>query len=222
MQFPLIEKGTLETQMYQVLRTLILEGRLAGGERLVQDELAAKFGTSRIPVRDALKKLEHDSLVRLDGHGSYVVNSFGIEDLQEIYDLRALLESYAVVKVVTKLTDDDLVELEKLVDGMNQAGHAHDIERYVQLNQVFHMQLYEVGKEPRLLRMIKNLWSLSGVPKYTPATIPGQLEHSIVEHQMLLKALKDRDASAAEVAIRTHIQNAGALLLTHLQQKKNE
>jgi len=219
-QLPSIGKKTLETQVFQALRTLILEGRLAGGERLVQDELATKFGTSRIPVRDALKKLENVGLVRLDGRGSYIVNSFCIEDLQEIYDLRALLEPYAVARAITKLSADDLVELENLVEGMTQAAQTHDTERYTQLNQAFHTQLYEASNERRLFHIIKSLWS--GFPVFTPIAVPGQLEHSIVEHQVLLAALKERNVSAAEEAMRTHIQNASTLLLTYLQQIKSE
>jgi DNA-binding GntR family transcriptional regulator len=71
--FSTIRRETLETQVYEALRKAIIEGRLARGERLVQDDLATQFGTSRIPVRDALKRLETEGLVSLDERGSYVV-----------------------------------------------------------------------------------------------------------------------------------------------------
>jgi DNA-binding GntR family transcriptional regulator len=217
---PSVGKETLETQVYQALRTVILEGRLAGGERLIQDELATKFGTSRIPVRDALKKLEGDGLVTLDGRGSYIVNSFGVEDLKEIYDLRALLEPYATARAVAKLSASDLIELENLVEDMVQAVQIRDIERYMHLNLIFHTRIYEACQERRMFHIIKGLWS--GFPIFTPVSVPGQLERSIVEHQAVLTALKERNVDAAKEAMRTHIQNACDLLLTHLPQTKGK
>jgi DNA-binding GntR family transcriptional regulator len=216
MQHSSIRRETLETQVYQVLRTAILERQLASGERLVQDELATKLGTSRIPVRDALKRLEVEGLVTTDERGSYFVSVFGVEDLEEIYGLRALLEPYAVAKAVKKLTVGELEALERLVQEMAQAAAAQDRERYAQLNEDFHILLYEASKERRLVRMIKSLWS--GHPPLTPITVPEQLERSLQEHHALLNALKERNVGAVEALMRMHIQNAGQALKTHLQQ----
>ncbi len=210
-----IRRETLETQVYQVLRTAILERQLASGERLVQDELATKLGTSRIPVRDALKRLEVEGLVTADERGSYFVSTFGVEDLEEIYDLRALLEPYAAAKAVNKLTAGELEALERLVQDMVQTA-ARDRERYVQLNEDFHTILYEASQQRRLVRMIKSLWS--GQPPLTPITVPEQLERSQQEHQALLDALKEGNVGAVEELMRMHIQNAGQALKTQLQQ----
>lgn len=215
-QHSLIRRETLETQVYQVLRAAILEKQLASGERLVQDELATKLGTSRIPVRDALKRLEVEGLVTTNERGSYFVSTFGVEDLEEIYDLRALLEPYAAAKATTRLTASELEELERLVQDMAQAAAAQDRERYVQLNEDFHTILYEASKERRLVRMIKSLWS--GQPPLTPITVPGQLDRSPQEHQELLGALKEGNVGAVEDILRMHIQNAGQALKAHLQQ----
>lgn len=216
MQHSSIRRETLETQVYQVLRTAILERQLASGERLVQDELATKLGTSRIPVRDALRRLEMEGLVTADERGSYFVSMFGVEELEEIYDLRALLEPYAAAKAVKKLTARELEALERLVQDMAQAAAAQDRERYVQLNEDFHTILYEASKERRLVWMIKSLWS--GQPPLTPITVPGQLDRSQQEHQVLLNTLKEGDVGAVEELMRTHIQNAGQALKARLQQ----
>jgi len=210
-----IRRETLETQVYQVLRTAILERQLASGERLVQDELATKLGTSRIPVRDALKRLEVEGLVTADERGSYFVSTFGVEDLEEIYELRALLEPYAAAKATQKLAASELEALERLVQDMVQTA-ARDRERYVQLNEDFHTILYEASQQRRLVRMIKSLWS--GQPPLTPITVPEQLERSQQEHQALLDALKEGNVGAVEELMRMHIQNAGQALKTQLQQ----
>lgn len=218
MQNSSIRRETLETQVYQVLHTAILERQLTSGERLVQDELATKLGTSRIPVRDALKRLEMEGLVTIDERGSYFVSMFGVEDLEEIYDLRALLEPYAVAKAVKKLTASELEALERLVQDMEQAVAEQARERYVQLNEDFHTLLYEASKERRLVRMIKSLWS--GHLPFTPLTVPGRLEQSQQEHLALLDALKEGNIEVAQSLVRMHIQNARKGLKVHFQQEK--
>lgn len=218
MQHSSIRRETLETQVYQVLRTAILERQLASGERLVQDELATKLGTSRIPVRDALKRLEVEGLVTADERGSYFVSVFGVEDLEEIYGLRALLEPYAAAKATKKLAASELEALERLVQDMAQAVAAQDKERYVQLNEDFHTLLYEASQQRRLVRMIKSLWS--GQPPLTPITVPERLARSQQEHQALLDALKEGNVGAAEALMRLHIQNAGQALKAKLASEE--
>ncbi len=216
MQRSSIRKETLEAQVYQALKRAILERQLIGGERLVQDEMANTFGTSRIPVRDALRKLEMDGLVTVDERGGYFVSIFGREDLEETYALRALLEPYAAVQAASKLSTNDLEELERLVQAMTQALSTQDLEQYTHLNQTFHFILYEASKERRLLRFIKSLWS--GLPPFTPIAVPTQSQRSLEEHQVLLEGLKKGDVRLVEEVMRAHIRNACASLIAHLYQ----
>src|ERR1700724_2015413 len=111
MAFSAIQRETLETKVYQALRAAIIEGHLARGERLVQDDLPTQFGPSRIPVRDALKRLETEGLVTVDERGSYIVSYFGSEDVEEIYGLRLLLEPYAAGKALDGRAAGGLEEL---------------------------------------------------------------------------------------------------------------
>jgi DNA-binding GntR family transcriptional regulator len=212
--FSTIRRETLETQVHEALRKAILEGRLARGERLVQDDLATQFGTSRIPVRDALKRLESEGLVALDERGSYVVSYFGSEDVEEIYGLRLLLEPYAAGKALDGMAASDLEELESVAQEMKEPATLKDIERYVQLNQTFHFSLYELSRERRLFRMIQSLWS--GLMPLTPMAVPGQLERSASEHEAIMRALKERRRDSVEALTRDHIEHARRALQAHL------
>jgi DNA-binding GntR family transcriptional regulator len=200
--------------VYEALRKAIIEGRLARDERLVQDDLATQFGTSRIPVRDALKRLETEGLVTLDERGSYVVSYFGSEDVEEIYGLRLLLEPYAATKALACMTANDLEELENLAQEMREAAALKDIERYVQLNQTFHFSLYELSQQRRLVRLIQSLWS--GLMPLTPMAVPGQLKRSASEHEGILRALQERQQATLEALIRDHIEHARRALQVHL------
>ncbi len=214
MAFSTIRRETLETQVYEALRKAIIEGRLARDERLVQDDLATQFGTSRIPVRDALKRLETEGLVTLDERGSYVVSYFGSEDVEEIYGLRLLLEPYAVGKALDCMTASDLEDLESIAQEMKAAAALKDIERYVQLNQTFHLSLYELSRQRRLVRLIQSLWS--GLMPLTPMAVPGQLERSAREHEAIMRALQDRQRDSVESLMRDHIEHAESALQAHL------
>ena len=117
MPFSALKKETLEARVYQDLRTAIIKRHLAHGERLIQDMLAAQFGTSRIPVRDALKRLNAEGLVTMDERGSYVVSVFGIADIEEVYGLRMLLEPYAAGSALERMTQGDIEELSVAAEG---------------------------------------------------------------------------------------------------------
>ena len=218
MAFSTIRRETLETQVYEALRKAIIAGHLARAARLVQDDLATQFGTSRIPVRDALKRLETEGLVTLDERGSYVVSYFGSEDVEEIYGLRLLLEPYAAGKALDCMTASDLEELEHIAREMKETAALKDIERYVQLNQTFHLSLYELSRQRRLVRMIQSLWS--GLMPLTPMAVPGQLERSASEHETILRALQERQRETLEALMREHIQHAAMALQAHLAIEK--
>lgn len=215
-----VRRQTLEEQVYKALRTALLEGRLVHGQKLVQEALASELGTSRVPVRDALRRLEAEGLVITDERGSYYVKSFGPEDVEEIYALRVLLEPYATSRAIPHLTAEDVEELSLLLNEMEQAARAGDRETYVQLNRKFHTLLYEASGQRRLLRIIQNLWS--GLPPLTPLTIPGQIERSITEHRALLRALEARDAEKASEIVRLHVQRAGQALKKYLLQREGK
>ena len=212
--FSMVRRETLEAQVYEALRKAIIEGRLSHAGRLVQDDLAAQFGTSRIPVRDALKRLENEGLVNLDERGSYVVSYFGSEDVEEIYGLRLLLEPYASGKALNNATASDFKELENIAQEMTAAAEQKDIEQYVQLNRAFHFTLYELSRQRRLVRMIQSLWS--GLMPLTPMAVPGQLERSACEHEAIMRALKDNQQNLLESLMRDHIEHASIALQAHL------
>ena len=144
-KLPAVKRRNLEDQAYTALREAILSGRFKDGERLTQSDLAARLSTSRIPVRDALKRLEMDGLVTLDERGACHVVEFDAEDLNETYTLRAMLEPLAASLAIPKLDDEDIRHLHKLTDDMASAAHAGDRALYVELNRSFHAALYEAS-----------------------------------------------------------------------------
>ncbi len=214
---PTIAHTTLEEQAYVVLRRAILAGQFEGGGRLVQDELASMLGTSRIPVRDALRRLESDGLVEADGRGRYRVREFGPDEVREAFELRALLEPFAAAQAIPRLTEQDVAELADLTEQMVAAADQADADAYIRANREFHTALYQASGMERLVKIIAGLW-LGQLP-FTPAQVPGQLQQSAKEHQQLMALIEKRDASGFERLFKQHIGRSGEFLLRHMQER---
>lgn len=210
-----VRRETLEDKIYRSLRRSILEGVLQG--RLVQEDLATAFGTSRIPVRDALRRLHQEGLLIMDERGGYQVAPWGPADVEEIYDLRLLLEPEALRLAVPHLTPEDLAELEALQGELEEAAQNYEVEDYVELNRSFHFNLYERSQRRRLLQFIQALWS--GLPPLTPLSVAGQMERSMREHRQLLQALKEGRVEEGIEVLRQHIARAKMAVLGRLGGK---
>ncbi|GAB7386466.1 GntR family transcriptional regulator [Bacillaceae bacterium] len=207
------DRDTLHLKVCSVLRKAILRGDLKPGERLVQAELAEALGVSRMPVREALRKLESEGLVTIEPHRGAIVKSFGIDDIREIYELRAELEKMAVEKSIRHMREEDVAELERLVLEMEQAT---DVEAFVEKNIEFHRLLLSRCPWNRLLEFIETLWN--GFPQQTPLLIQGQMERSNEEHRKILLAVKEGDAGKAARLLSEHILRTGEALIASLRE----
>jgi DNA-binding GntR family transcriptional regulator len=211
-----IRRETLGSQMYDLLRDRILSGEIPGGAHIAQSALSEEMGISRIPIRDALQRLESDGLVTGDDIGRYTVVPFTAEDAEEIYAMRRKLEPFAVEVAAAKLTESGLAQLKALQAELTQAARERDLKRYTELNVEFHTALYEASGMRRLVRIIRGLWR--GVPQMTPIVLEGRITRSQREHDEILKRLSERDGPGAAAALERHIGNAGVELKRRMDE----
>ena len=136
------------------LRDEIQEVVLAPGTRLRQNEVAERFGVSTTPVREAFAQLQAEGLVRIDPHRGAVVFHPTAEDLLEYYEIREALEMLAVSHAAQRMTQDIADELSDLIERMRRTTHPR---RWLQMNDEFHLKLYEAAGRPRLSALIANL-----------------------------------------------------------------
>lgn len=196
----------LGEQIFELLRRSIGTGELAGGTRLVQGELAERLGTSRIPVRDALKRLETEGLLTSDQFSRYTVLSLTVEDATEIYAIRHRLETLAVSLAAERATAAQLAELRELFGRMGAAVRNGAAGRYVDLNTRFHTLVSDASRAPRLQRLVRGLWV--GLPPLTPIAVRGRMRNSHAEHEAILACLEARNSAGADEAMGQHIDNA--------------
>ena len=135
------------------VRELIRSGELPPGTHLRQDDIAARFGVSSTPVREAFLALEREGLVRRHPHRGVVVFMPSVEELSELYEIRAQLEPLATEIAAKKLSEDDLAALERIVTEMRTARP----KRFVELNDEFHTRIYAAADRPRLGELIDGL-----------------------------------------------------------------
>lgn len=210
------DRRTLQNRVSHILREAILRGDLEQGEHLVQDELAKELGVSRMPIREALRQLESEGMIVFEPYRGAVVKLLTIKEIDEIYTLRATLESIAMKKSVPKLSNNDLKQMEKLLIEMEQS--VEDANVFIEANIEFHRLLYLGTDWDRLKSFIRML--CHGIPNYTPFVLNGQIEISNQEHRQIFETIQKRDAYQASLYITEHIRRTGEHLKEYMQRER--
>jgi DNA-binding GntR family transcriptional regulator len=197
------------------LREAILRGIFQEGQSLRQDEIAAQFGVSRIPVREALRQLEAEGLVTLHLNRGAIVSALSPAEVQEIFEMRVALETTAIQLAIPQLQASDLEKAAAILDAIDQTT---DVVRVAKLNWEFHAALYLPANRPRLLATIKTLHV--NIDRYVRVQMEEMKyqEKSQKEHYQLLEACRQEDAKTAVKVLTRHINTAGEELVTYLEQ----
>jgi DNA-binding GntR family transcriptional regulator len=186
----------------EVLRRAILSGELTGSTRLVQAELAATLEVSTTPVREALRDLASEGLIRFDPHRGAVVEELSRDELTEVYSIRKVLEPLALSQALPNLTESDIDLLRRLHKKMLDEPQGAE---WVDFNRNFHMMIYE-SAGPRLSNIIRGLLDASVM--YIGASlkeVPSLREEANHDHSEILDALVRRDLEAAIAAVLDHL-----------------
>ena len=194
--------------VYENLKVNIVAGILKQGEKIVAREVAVELGVSDIPVREALKKLESEGLVENVPHVGSRVSQINLQKAEEIFAIRLELESFAVRLAAENAKSEELNELQRLVDEMedliqkDQVLESDDIKNLSLLNTEFHNKLYQSSGNDTLCEMI---YSLKDRSQYTQSVfmyLPERQKLSNKEHQLIVDALRMGDAMKAEKTLR--------------------
>lgn len=187
----------------QALRADILQGRMKAGDRLRQDDLAKRLEMSTTPVREALRTLVSEGLVFFDTHRGAVVRGLTLEDVQEIYRLRKVLEPMMVDAAMASITPQDIAQAEAL---HREMCATEDVARWTELNLAFHAALWLSQENSRLAHLVKTLRDASA--PYISLSLymtPTHLAASNAEHEEILKQYRDKDAKGAKRQTEHHL-----------------
>jgi DNA-binding GntR family transcriptional regulator len=206
----------MATVVGRSMRDAILDGRLKPGERIRQEDIARRLGTSRIPVREALRQLETEGLVTLVPHSGARVAVMDFDRFFELYKLREAVEPMAIAESATRLSDDQLATLRELVVTVERTSD--DPLHWLEADRRFHLQSYAAAPLPRVLSMIEGFWNQT--QQYRRAylhTVRPHIDIVNYEHHLILEALERHDADDAANLQRLHIRRTRTTLAPHAE-----
>ncbi|MBF7696379.1 GntR family transcriptional regulator [Acinetobacter rathckeae] len=201
------------------LRDAVIRGEFLDNEPIRQDEIAKSFNVSKIPVREALKRLEAEGLVQFHRNKGATVTRMSDFELAQIFEIRVILEVQAIQMAIPHLTEDDFARAEAILD---EFIHLDDPSRTAELNWAFHKSLYDGSQRPVLVNMIRSIYDK--IERYLRL----QMEHSVDakaiadrEHRAILQACRAKDTALAAQLVEQHIHQVCDQLL-HLLPKNSD
>ncbi|WP_374449062.1 GntR family transcriptional regulator [Stella sp.] len=194
--------GSSPHRVYAELRDRILDGTLPGGQPLRQEELAARHGVSRSPVREALRQLAADGLVTYEPHRGAVVSSVSLADALEMLEIRIALECRALRLAIPEMTDPDLAGIAAVLDAYAAADGPTERGR---LNRDFHLALYAPCGRPRLLGLIQDNFDNANRFARARVSMATGNDRPHREHRNLFRACREGDIDSAVGLLEAHI-----------------
>jgi DNA-binding GntR family transcriptional regulator len=201
-------RPTAHLRAAAALRAAILDGELRPGQRVNQEEWAARTGVSAIPVREALNALAGEGLVTYRPRRGYVVTELALDDLEEVYALRRLLESEALRRGVPRAGAADVAALRAADEDYGRASRGRDLAAALEANRRFHELLFGLAGSRPLSRLIGLLWDQTEAYRALYYALPGEVAETRRAHAAIVDAVVARDAGAAVLEQDGHRERA--------------
>jgi len=205
--------------VYRELKERIISGELAPDTRLIELSIAAEFGVSRTPVREALKRLAAENLVLADPTRGIVVHAPDPAEIEDVFVLREALDGLAARLAAHRITPSELSRLRLIVDSMREAVENDRREQIIVANMRFHDVIYTAAGNQMLARVARDLRDFVRRFSTLPFASPDRVHHVLDEHRAILEALEAHDPEAAERASHGHLVAAREYVVRlHLQE----
>jgi DNA-binding GntR family transcriptional regulator len=206
---------------HEQLRAMILVGTLRSGQKLRQEEIAKRLGLSRLPVREALNRLEIEGLVEQKPRRGFYVNSLDVDEIEDIFEMRAMLEAHAGSLATRKRTLEDADEVDRKLDALEtvvKAGLAQEFNyaRFAAVNAEFHNRIYATSGRKYLLRQIVMLRNSVGPLIQIIATDRDEMLFAQEEHRLLSRFYRQGNAAGVAEICREHCARTGRTLVQRI------
>lgn len=210
----------LRDVVFNTLREAILKGELQPGERLMEVSLAQKLGVSRTPIREAIRKLELEGLVKMTPRKGAEVAQITLQDLSDVLEVRRHLEELAVELTCKKASEETLAFLKECHENFKKAITGDNLTEIATADVQLHDAIYESTGNKRLIQILNNL--REQMYRYRLEYIKDEHKRNVMadEHERLINAISSRDVEVAKAAIRTHIDNQEKTIIENLTTKE--
>lgn len=211
-------KPILRDEVYLSIKEAILTGEFAPGERISIGRLLQEIGFSPTPIREALLKLEQEGFVSRLPRGGFVVSRFTQKDIDQIFDIRSLLESYAVGLAIQHVKREDILCLERNIKESEQYIQRKEWNKVSKLNTEFHDYLNRLSENERLLSIINELRDQIFQFRSAILRVPLKAKISIDHHKKMIDAIKKRDIQLLKKLAQEHIQIGKEVILAEIEK----
>lgn len=210
----------LRDVVFITLREAILKGNLKPGERLMEVDLANKLGVSRTPIREAIRKLELEGLVKMAPRKGAEVAEITLEDLTDVLEVRKNLEDLAVELSCKKATEEDIEEMKVCQKNFEEALKSDDLTVMAEADEAFHHVIYNTTRNRRLIQILYNL--REQMYRYRLEYIKDENQRKVLvdEHNKILEAISERNIQEAKKAISIHINNQEKTIVMNITDAK--
>lgn len=202
-----VTRRALFDEVADRLRHRIHTQDLLPGQRLDEVELCREFSVSRTPLREALKVLQSEGLVKLVPRRGCFVAEISGKDLADIFSILMVLEEGAAAEAVARMGEADVRRLQRLHQRLETQAAAGNLAGYMDVNRDFHETLYTIAGNRWRDEIIRDLRRIQAQFRYRSLNLPGRLEASMQEHRLLMSAFEKRDAAQAAKLMRQHVEN---------------
>lgn len=203
----------MKPKVLQAIRADIISQRLRPGQPIHEDELAARYGISRTPIREILRSLEHEDLIRIVPHSGAFVSELTAKDVEEILDIRMSLEPPAAMEAALKATDEHLAEFSFIDKQLDLAIEKQDSIISFEADGKLHNLILVAAGNGRSRKIINNLMGQIHRIRFISGHKPGRIETTVGEHKAIVAGIIKRQPEKAAEAMRNHLLTTRNILL---------
>lgn len=210
----MIENGnSLSVKVFNKLEEDIINGKYETGDNLTESKISLELGVSRTPVREAIRQLEQEGLVKIVPNKGAIVVGVSIKDIEDICAIRVLIEGLAARWAAENRTEEEIVKMKDMIELAEYYTNKGNFHKLRNMDNGFHEEIYEASKSKPLLFMLKTFHHYTQKARELSLEKPGRAPLALNEHRKILEAINDKNGDLAEKYMRDHITNASKNML---------
>lgn len=214
-----IVRRSLHDELADRLREMIVQGVLPPGEKFPEKQMTEQFGVSRTPLREALKVLAAEGLVKLTQNRGATVTAVTVEDLDEVFPVMAALEALSGELACQHITDQEITQIRALHDEMIEHYSNSDLPNYFRSNEEIHETILRAARNPTLSALYRSVAGRVRRARYLANMSGGRWKDAVEEHETIIAALEQRDGKKLTGILRTHLENKLDAIRVRLPRK---
>ncbi|MBI5598107.1 MAG: GntR family transcriptional regulator [Deltaproteobacteria bacterium] len=220
LDYPVERPMTLRERIVEFVKDSVIAGRLKPGERVPEHEIAASFGISRTPIREAFRQLESEGFITVAPRKGAVVCPITAKDVRNFYAIKSLLEGYAAKEACSKFTEKDIRRLKGLNQQMLRCAEKNDVKGFFRLDNQFHETFLRACGNDKLSTLAHQIVQQFERFRITALSLPGRMSTSVKQHDEIVSAFIHRDGARVEELVRANAERSADILVRELSREK--